>query len=88
MDSLDEPVILWRNKDFRRKIIQPLTLKNDEPMFFLSVAEVYEKQQKTEMALEFYKLALNLYRKETTGPLKLMGQKIESLEKELEKQAG
>jgi len=67
---------------------QAVTLKNDEPMFFRSVAEVYEKQQKTEMAIEFYKLALNLYKREKTNPTKSIVQKIESLEKELENKQG
>lgn len=60
--------------------VQAIALKNDEPLFFYSTAEVYEKQKKSGMAVEFYKLALKLYKKEKVGPIKAITEKIELLE--------
>lgn len=59
--------------------IQAVALKNDEPVFLRSVAEVYEKKNNKELAIEFYKLALEIYKKEKYGPIKQLEQKINQL---------
>ncbi len=59
---------------------QAIALKNDEPFFLHSMAEVYEVQQNLPLALEFYKLALSEYAKGKTGPIKFIEHKIKLLE--------
>lgn len=59
--------------------IQAVALKNDEPIFLESVAEVYEKKNNKELAIEFYKCALEIYKKEKYGPIKQLEQKINQL---------
>lgn len=62
---------------------QAVALKDDEPMFFCSVAEVYELERNTVMAIAFYKMALDLYEKEKKGPAERIKRKIERLEQYL-----
>jgi tetratricopeptide (TPR) repeat protein len=58
---------------------QSIALKNDDPMFFHSVDEAYEAKNNTEMALKFYSIALEKYRKEKTGPRQKLEEKIRTL---------
>lgn len=60
--------------------IHPVALKNDEPMFLRSVAEVYEKKKNSMIAIEFYKRSLELYKKKNYGPINQVEQKISQLE--------
>ena len=58
---------------------QAVALKNDEPVFVLSVAETYEAKKDVATAIVFYEAAVEKYKE-----LKMEG-KIKSIEKRIEK---
>jgi tetratricopeptide (TPR) repeat protein len=62
---------------------EAIALKNDDPLFYGSIAEVYEAKQNRVMALEFYKIALKLFKEEKAGPIKYIEKKIILLQSQI-----
>lgn len=63
---------------------QAIGLDNDEPMFMHSMAEAYEAIGNINMALEFYKITLERYKQENSGPIKRIEGTIRNIASQLE----
>ncbi|MBI5641617.1 MAG: hypothetical protein HZA17_14450 [Nitrospirae bacterium] len=59
---------------------QAIALNKEEPLFYHSMAETYEAKQNVAMALKFYNLALEQYKRTKTGPINLVESKIKLLQ--------
>jgi tetratricopeptide (TPR) repeat protein len=65
---------------------QAIGQMNDDPLFYESMGDAYSAKQNSTMALDFYRLALERYEKEQTGPRKTLAHKIELLQAQLKEQ--
>jgi tetratricopeptide (TPR) repeat protein len=61
---------------------QAIGLKNDDPFFYHAIAEAHEAKCNIDMALEFYKLELEQYKRKGIGPLKKIESKIQLLQEQ------
>jgi len=62
---------------------QAIGQMNDDPFFYESMGDAYTAKKNVNMALVFYKLALERYEREQTGPRKKLRHKIELLQPQL-----
>jgi len=65
---------------------QAIGQMNDDPLFYESMGDAYGAKQNITMAIYFYKIALERYEKEQTGPRKTLAHKIELLQAQLKDQ--
>ncbi len=63
---------------------QAIGIRNDDALFYQTMAEIYEAKNNVQMAIYFYDIARTLYKSEDAGPIKLIEQKIKLLQAQTE----
>ena len=60
---------------------QAVILKKDDPLYLLTVAELFEAKGDNKMAIEFYQQTLVLYKKKKTGPIVIIEKRLTDLQR-------